>query len=59
MKQLGKQNIDDSFIGTRKDYLSELYLGVEGNMKEICWCGSVVKNISDGTWAKPGKRRQC
>ena len=28
-------------------------------MKEIRWCGGVVENISDGTWVKPGKRRQC
>ena len=28
-------------------------------MKELCWCGGVVENISDETWVTPGKRRQC
>ena len=28
-------------------------------MEELRWCGGVVKNISDGTWVKPGKRCKC
>ena len=28
-------------------------------MRELRWCGSVLQNISDITWVKPGKRRQC
>ena len=37
-----KLKIDDSFIGTRIEYLSEFDLVVEGNMKELRWCGVVV-----------------
>ena len=59
MKQLGKLNTDDSFIGTRIEYLSEFDMVGEGNTKEIRWCGGFVENISDGTWVKLGKRRQC
>ena len=59
MKQLGKLNTDDSFIGTRIEYLSEFDLVGEGNTKEIRWCGGFVENISYGTWVKLGKRRQC
>ena len=59
MQHIGKQNIDDSFIGNMIDYLSEFVLFGEGNMKEISWCGGVVKNISDVTWVKPGKRCKC
>ena len=59
MQQLGKLNIDDSFIGTRIDYLSEFDMVGKGNMKELHWCGGDVENISDGIWVKPGKRRQC
>ena len=55
MKQLGKQNIDDSFIGTMIEYLSEFDMVGEIKMKELSWCGGFVKNISDGTWVKPGK----
>ena len=55
MQQLGKRKINDSFIGTRIEYLSEFYLVGEGNMKEICWCGGVVENISDDTRVKPVK----
>ena len=55
MKQLGKLNIDDSFIGNMINYLSEFDLVGEGNMKELHWCVGVVKNISDGTWVKTGK----
>ena len=58
MQQLGKQNIDDSFIATRIEYLSEFDMVGEGNMKELCWCGLFEENISDGTWVKPGKRHQ-
>ena len=58
MQQPGKLNIDDSFIGIMIEYLSEFDLVEEGNMKELRWCGGVVKNISDGTWVKPGKLRQ-
>ena len=59
MQQQGKRNIDDSFIGTRIEYLSEFDLVEEGNMKELRWCGGVVENISDVTWVRPGKCRQC
>ena len=59
MQQLGKLKIDDSFIGTRIEYLSKFDLVGEGNMKELRQCGSIVENISDGAWVKPGKRRQC
>ena len=55
MKQLGKRKIDDSFIGTRIEYLSEFYLVGEGNMRELSWCGGFVKKIIYGTWVKPGK----
>ena len=58
MQQLGKRNIDDSFIGTRIEYSSEFDLVGEENMQELRWCGDVLKEISDGTWVKPGKRRQ-
>ena len=51
MQQLRKKKIDDSFIGTRIQYLSELDLVGEGNMKELCY-------ISDDTWVNPGKLRQ-
>ena len=59
MQQLGKLNIDDSFIGTMLEYLSEFDLVGEGNMKELRWCGGFVKNISDGTWVNPGNHHQC
>ena len=58
-QQLSKQNIDDSFIGTRIYYLSEFDMVGEGNMKELRWCGVVLENISYGTWVNPGKHRQC
>ena len=59
MQQLGKLNIDDSFIGTRIEYLSEFDLVGEGNMKELRWCVGVVENISDVKWVKLGKHHQC
>ena len=59
MQQLGKREIDYSFIGTRIEYLSEFDLVGEVNTKELRWCGGVVENISDGTWVNPGKHRQC
>ena len=55
MQQMGKRKIDDSFIGTRIEYLSEFDLVGEGKMKELRWCGGVVKNISCATWVKTGK----
>ena len=54
-----KRKIDDLFIGTRIEYLSESGLVGEGNMKEIRWCGSIVENINYGTCFKPGKRHKC
>ena len=36
MQQMGKQKIDDSFIGTKIEYLSEFDLVGEGNMKGLC-----------------------
>ena len=59
MQQVGKQKIDDSFIGTRIEYLSEFDMVVEGNTKELSWCGGVVKNISNDTWVNPGKCHKC
>ena len=59
MQQLGKLNIDDSFICNRIEDLSEFDLVGEINTKELCWHGGAVENISDGTWVKLGKRRQC
>ena len=56
MQQLGQLNIDDSFIGTQMEYLSEFDLVGEVNMKEISWCGGIVKKISDGTCVKMGNR---
>ena len=53
-----KRKIDDSFIGTRIEYLSEFDLVGEGNMKEPCWCGGVVEDISDDTYVNPGKCHQ-
>ena len=35
MQQMGKQNIDDSFISTRIEYLSEFDMVGEVNMKEL------------------------
>ena len=58
MQQLGKQKIDDSFIGTRIKYLSEFDLVGEENTRELRWCRSVVENISNGTWVNPRKRCQ-
>ena len=58
MQQMGKQNINYSFICNRIEYLSEFDLVGEVNMKELRWCGGIVKNISDGTCVKPGNRRQ-
>ena len=58
MQQLGKQKIDDSFIGTRIEYLSEFDLVGEGNTKKLCWCGGDVENISDGKWVNPGNRHK-
>ena len=55
---MGQQNIDDSFIGTRIEYLSEFDLVGEVKTNEIRWYGGVVENISDGTWVNPGKRHQ-
>ena len=50
MQQLCKRKIDDSFIGSRIEYLYEFDMFGEVNMKEISWCVSVVEKISDGTW---------
>ena len=55
----GKLKINDSFIGTRIEHLSEFDMVGEVNMKELRWCRGVVKKISDGTWLNPGKCRQC
>ena len=59
MQQLGRQNIDDSFIGIMIEYLSEFDIVGEEKKKELNWCGGVVEKISDGTRVKPGKLRQC
>ena len=56
---MGKLKIDNSFIGTRIEYLSEFDLVGEVNTKELCWCVGVLERISYGTWVKPGERRQC
>ena len=53
MQHLGKRKIDDSFISTRIEYLSEFDMVGEVNMKELRWCGGVVEKISDGTWFNP------
>ena len=58
MQPLGELNIDDSFISTQMEYLSGFDLVGELNMKELHWCGGIVKNIRDGTCIKPGNRRQ-
>ena len=58
MQQLRQLKIDDSFIGTQMEYLSEFDLVGEVNMKEVHWCGGIVENISDGTCVKPGNRHQ-
>ena len=50
-----KRNINDSFIGTRIEYLPEFDVIEEGNMKELRWCGGVVEKISDDTWVNPRK----
>ena len=28
-------------------------------MRELRYCGEIFEKNSDGTWVKPGKRRQC
>ena len=38
LQQLGKLKINDSFIGTRIEHLSEFDMVGEVNMKELCWC---------------------
>ena len=58
MQQLGELNIDDSFIGTQMDYLSDFDLVGEVNMKELCCCGGIFENISDDACVNPGNRRQ-
>ena len=45
MQQLGKLKIDDSFIGNRIEYLSKFDLVGEVKMKEIRWCGGIVKKL--------------
>ena len=58
LQQLGELNIDYSFIGTQMEYLSEFDLVGEVNMRSLCWCGVVIKKISDCTRVKPGNHRQ-
>ena len=59
MQPMGKRNIDDSFSGTRIDYLSEFDLVWEAKIKELYWCGGVVKNVIDDICVNTGKFRQC
>ena len=45
--------LDDAFIGTIIEYLSEFDLTLDGTETDVCWCGGVIKEISDGTWIIP------
>ena len=27
--------------------------------KDLRWCSGIVEIVCDGTWIKPGKKRQC
>ena len=49
MQQPGNQKIDNSFISTRIEYLSEFDMFGEVNMKDLRCCVGVVKNITDDT----------
>ena len=59
MQQLGKRKMDESFINTRIEYLSEFDINEDGKQKELRWCGGTVEQVSDNTWVKPGCRRKC
>lgn len=58
MQQKDSPAINDSLIGTRIEYLSEFDMDDEGTVKELRWCGGVVKRICDGTRGIPGKQRK-
>ena len=54
--------VDESFLGSRIEYLSEFELdneNEEGSDKDLSWCSGIVERMCDGTWIKAGKRRQC
>ena len=54
--------VDESLLGSRIGYLSKFWLDdekEEGANKYLLWYGGIVEIVCDGTWIKPGKKRQC
>ena len=49
MQHLGKRKIDESFINTRIEYLSEFDINEDGTQKQLRWYGGIVEQISDDT----------
>ena len=48
MQETHASTLDDAFIGTRIEYLSEFDLNLDGTETDICWCGGLIKEIYDG-----------
>ena len=62
MQEKNAPTLDDAFIGTRIEFLSEFDLTEDGTETDVCWCGGVIKEISDGTWIIPtvsGRGKKC
>ena len=54
--------VDESFLGSRNEYLSDFLLDYEreeGANKDLRWCSVIVEIVYDGTWINPGNRRHC
>ena len=48
-QHLGKWKLDATFIGKRKEYLSNFDMDDEGTNLELRWCSGVIEEVSDGT----------
>lgn len=58
MQKIGDRPMDESFIGTRIEMLSNFDMDDEGIVKEAIWCSGIVEDVSDGTWIIAHTRRR-
>ena len=56
---VGKQRLDESFVGKKIEYLSEFDINDSGTETQLRWCSGVIEEVCDGTWIMAGKRSKC
>ena len=59
LQRIGTNMLDQSFVGTRVEYLAYYDIDEEGNERKLRPVGGKILEVSDGTWLLPGARTKC